>query len=331
MRAPARHSRLRLEGCAGLGLYRSVRNRGVVVRPASTVAAIAHRIARMHALASLPPLETAPLFPDLHADLVALLRGLTPADWKRPTVAGAWQVRDVAAHLLDGDLRKLSAHRDGHALPVEGPVATYDDVVRLIQQLNAGGVAFGARLSVHLLTELLEVSGRWMSSFVTSLDPDGPALFPVVWAGEAQSENRFDTAREYTERWHHQMQIRAAVGERGRPAVLLAPKYFGPLVDTSVRVLPHAYRAVSAREGTTVVLRLTTDPPRAWTLRREGTRWSLYQGELAQSTASVTSEPDTLWRLFLNALPESETRRVLAMAGPQELVAPLLRARAVMV
>jgi len=285
----------------------------------------------MPALAPLAPLDTAPLFPDLHAELLALLRALNPADWERPTVAGAWRVRDVAAHLLDGELRVLAAHRDGHVLPVEGPVATYDEIVALIQRLNAGGVAFGTRLSPRLLTDLLEVTGRWMSAFVASLDPDAPALFAVAWAGEAQSDNRFDTAREYTERWHHQMQIRSAVGERGQPAVLLAPKYLVPLLETSVRVLPHAYRAVSAAEGTTVTLGLTSDPPRAWTLSREGASWRLYSGEAAQPTARVMAESDALWRLFFNALPVGDAGQALAVDGPQELITPLFHARSVMV
>lgn len=282
-------------------------------------------------LAPLRPLDTAPLFSDLHAELIALLRALEPADWERPTVAGAWRVRDVAAHLLDGELRVLAAHRDGHALPVEGTVTTYDDVVALIQRLNAGGVAFGTRLSPRLLTDLLEVTGRWMSTFVVSLDPDAPALFAVAWAGEAQSDNRFDTAREYTERWHHQMQIRAAVGERGRPSVLLAPKYLVPLLETSVRVLPHAYRDVSAEEGTTLTLRMASEPPQAWTLRRERVGWRLYRGEAARPTARVIAEPDSLWRLFFNALSRSETSRLFAVDGPEDLVAPLFHARSVMV
>ena len=282
-------------------------------------------------LAPLPPLDTAPLFSDLHAELIALLRALEPADWERPTVAGAWRVRDVAAHLLDGELRVLAAHRDGHALPVERQVATYDDVVALIQRLNAGGVAFGMRLSPRLLTDLLEVTGRWMSTFVVSLDPDAPALFAVAWAGEAQSDNCFDTAREYTERWHHQMQIRAAVGERGQPAVLLAQKYLVPLLETSVRVLPHAFRDVSAVEGTTVTLRMASNQPQAWTLRRELASWRLYLGEAAQPTAHVTAEPDALWRLFFNALPRGEASRMFAVEGPEALVAPLFDARSVMV
>ena len=285
----------------------------------------------MAALAPLAPLDTAPLFSELHAELLALLRALEPGDWEQPTVAGAWRVRDVAAHLLDGELRALAAHRDGHTLPVEGRVASYGDIIALIQRLNAGGVAFGTRLSPRLLTDLLEVTGRWMSAFVVSLDPDAPALFAVAWAGEARSDNRFDTAREYTERWHHQVQIRSAVGERGQPAVLLAPKYLVPLLETSVRVLPHAYRAVSAAEGTTVTLGMASNPPMSWTLRREGASWRLYSGESSQPTARVIAEPDKLWRLFFNALPVSDATHVFTVDGPQELVTPLSHARSVMV
>jgi len=42
-----------------------------------------------------------------------LLRGLSPADWNAPKLAGAWTVKDVAAHLLDGNLRTLAMLRDG--------------------------------------------------------------------------------------------------------------------------------------------------------------------------------------------------------------------------
>jgi uncharacterized protein (TIGR03083 family) len=288
-------------------------------------------MSREGSLIPLSPLETAPLFPDLHPELLSLLRALEPADWERPTIAGAWRVRDVAAHLLDGELRKLAAHRDGHLPSTAGPATTYADVVALIGRLNAEGVAFAARLSPRLLTDLLEVSGRWMSTFVASLDPDAPALFAVAWAGEAQSDNRFDTAREYTERWHHQMQIRTAVGERGRPEVLLAPKYLMPLLDTSVRVLPHAYRALPAPDGTSVVLRVAGGSPRGWTLRREDGDWRLYNGVSAHPDARVTGDPDVLWRLFFNALPEGAVPSALTVDGPQKLVAPLLQARSVMV
>lgn len=43
----------------------------------------------MSGLRPLPPLDTAPLFPPLHSELVALLRGLSDDDWLRSTVADA--------------------------------------------------------------------------------------------------------------------------------------------------------------------------------------------------------------------------------------------------
>jgi hypothetical protein len=45
------------------------------------------------------------------------------------------------------------------------------------------------------------------------LDPFAEAIFSVGWAGEEKSLNWFHIAREYTEKWHHQQQIRLAVGQ----------------------------------------------------------------------------------------------------------------------
>jgi hypothetical protein len=286
---------------------------------------------------TIRPLEvpdTAPLFPALHAELVRFLRALSPADWERATVAGAWRVRDVAMHLLDGDLRTLAAHRDGHFLAPKAPVESYSDVLSLIQELNAGGVAFGRRLSPNLVTDLLEVTGRWVSDFVAALDPDGAALFPVAWAGEDISDNRMDTAREYTERWHHQMQMRTALDDEAddvRAAqVLLSPRFVMPLLDTSVRVLPHAYRAVRAPEGTAIVVALS-DGPWVRTLRREGDGWLLFEGESEGAAARASSSVGTLWRHFFNALQPEEARRVFQVEGTAALLDAFWSARSVMV
>src|SRR3712207_207266 len=85
----------------------------------------------------MSPLYTADLFPPLYQALEALLRDLAPEDWQRPTIAGAWQVRDVVAHLLDGDLRKLSAYRDGHVPAPAAPLQGYEDLVHFLNGLNA--------------------------------------------------------------------------------------------------------------------------------------------------------------------------------------------------
>src|SRR5947209_6183283 len=94
------------------------------------------------------PVLVADLFPGLHAELISLLRGLSPEDWRRPTVAGAWSVQDVTAHLLDVQLRRLSAQRDGARLPPpDPPLAGYDDLVALVNRLNAEWVAGARRFS----------------------------------------------------------------------------------------------------------------------------------------------------------------------------------------
>jgi hypothetical protein len=290
--------------------------------------------------------DTVPLFAPLRSGLVTLLRDIMPADWDRPTVAGAWRVRDVVAHLLDGELRTLAAHRDGHSLASGNAVQSYADVVALIQRLNAEGVAAGRHLSPRILTDLLAITGPWMAEFVATLDPDAPALFAVAWAGEAASTNRFDTAREYTERWHHEMQIRLAVGERGRPHVLLERRYVVPLLETAVRVLPHVYRVVEAPPETMVAFAARVPKSEGtargegdasafegleWTLRREGSGWRLYRDAPPSPTARVTASADAWWRLFFNAMPVSEAPRLFAAEGSVALVEPLWQARSVMV
>jgi uncharacterized protein (TIGR03083 family) len=162
----------------------------------------------------LTPLDVASLFRPLLAELLSTLRPLTADDWERPTAAGRWRVRDVAAHLLDGDLRKIAACRDDHQVPLDGPIASDRDLVNAIHTINASGVAYAARLSPRLLVDLLETTGVWVADLLESLPPHEPARFPVSWAGEMESENWMDIGREYTERWHHQAQIRDATGNR---------------------------------------------------------------------------------------------------------------------
>ncbi len=289
-------------------------------------------------LEPVPDLDTAPLFTPLRTELTALLRDLEPADWDAPTVAGAWRVRDIVAHLLDGELRTLAAHRDGHPLATAGSVRDYADVIALVQRLNAEGVTAGRHWSPRILIDLLDMSGAWMTAFIATLDPEAPALFAVAWAGEAISTNRFDTAREYTERWHHQMQIRLAIGDRGQHRTLLAERYAAPLLETAVRVLPHAYGELAAVHGTTIAILVDShadvlDAPwrRSWTLRRENGSWRLYSGTAVDPTLRVTAGPNAWWRLFFNALAPEDVTDAFDIQGDRTLAEPLWRARSVMV
>jgi hypothetical protein len=63
---------------------------------------------------TLPPILVADLFPEVTSRLVALLRSLSPDEWQRATVSSRRTVKDIASHLLDGSLRRLSMQRDGY-------------------------------------------------------------------------------------------------------------------------------------------------------------------------------------------------------------------------
>jgi uncharacterized protein (TIGR03083 family) len=173
---------------------------------------------------SLIPIETLPLFPVLDQRLLELLRSLSPADWQRPTLAREWTVKDVAAHLLDGNLRTLSMLRDGYfgEAPPEDP-HSYAGLVGYLNRLNADWVRAARRLSPTVLIELLAQSGAEYTAFLATLDPWAPAAWAVGWAGETESLNWFYIARDYTEKWHHQQQVHAAVGGPCRPP---APRIF---------------------------------------------------------------------------------------------------------
>jgi len=173
-----------------------------------------------------------------------------------------------------------------------------------------------------VLTELLAVSGAAVAELVVAIDPDAPARFGVAWAGESQSQNRMDIGREYTEWWHHQMQIRDAVGA---PRVLLEPRWLEPLLDISVRALPHAYRAVMAPDGTTLTIEVESF---AWTLARENAAWKMVRGAAETPTTRVRIPADTAWRMFYNA---PFAREAVSVEGDASLAETLFGARSVMV
>jgi hypothetical protein len=284
-------------------------------------------------LAPLTPIDTAELFPELNAELVRLLRDLTADDWLRPTVAGSWRVRDVAAHLLDGTLRRLSLGRDAHRLAMRPP-SSFSDVVNLINELNASGVTYAGRLSAKLVTDLLEVTGQWLAEYFAALPPHAEAVFPVAWADEQRSENWMDIGREYTEHWHHQMQIRDAARPPGPVTVndrLLQPRWFDPLMDLSVRALPRTYRDVAADTGTAVVLEVCGASTNTWSLVRGDSEWRVLRGRADHAAASVTVDADSAWRLLYNALPPNEARDRVSVRGNRALAEPILAARSVMV
>jgi uncharacterized protein (TIGR03083 family) len=272
--------------------------------------------------------DTRPFFRPVSASLVSLLRGLPAEAWDRPTVAGAWTVRDLVAHLLDTTLRRLAFHRD--RLPPPSPpreIASERDFVAFINELNAQWVTAAKRLSPRLLTDLFERASADAADWFESLPLDAPALFAVSWAGEEASAGWFDLGREFTELWHHREQIRLAVGD----AAPEDPRHLAAVIDVAMRGLPHAFRWVTAEPGATIDIEIAGASGGRWTLSSDQAGWSLWRGATDAPTTRVRLEDQTAWKLLFNALSEEEAARAVRIDGRDELGRALLCARSVIV
>jgi uncharacterized protein (TIGR03083 family) len=273
---------------------------------------------------NLEPILCAHLLRRVDEKLIDLLRSLETSEWDLHTIAPLWKVRDVAAHLLDTPLRKLSMVRDSSYLE---PVAThsYQDVVALVNLLNQEGVTVYRRLSPTVLIDMMKMACEQSADFHESLDPFAPAAFNVSWAGEETSLNWFDTARELTERWHHQQQIRLATNRPGT----MTPELYHPVLDCFVRGLPHAYRDVSAPAGTVIRLDISGDSGGQWFLSRESARWEL-SGQSSEAVASRVTIPQQLaWRVFTKGIDRDSARAQIQIEGNRDLGEKVLRLTAI--
>src|SRR5258707_7685026 len=101
------------------------------------------------------PILVAALFPEARSRLLELLRSLSPDEWHLPTVSSRRTVKDIASHLLDGSLRRLSMQRDGYR-PADGGPRAGEPLVAFLNRLNDEGETGTRRLSPRVLVDLIE-------------------------------------------------------------------------------------------------------------------------------------------------------------------------------
>jgi uncharacterized protein (TIGR03083 family) len=254
------------------------------------------------------PVIVVDLFPELLAGLLDLLRGLSLADWDRPTACPGWTVTDVALHLLGGEIGNLSRRRDGQVAP--SSISGWDELVAYINQWNQAWVQAGRRISSRLLCDLLEFISVQMAEYFRSLDPYAIGA-PVSWAGPQPMPVWLDIAREYTERWHHQQHIRDAVGKPG----FKEPRYLAPALATFVWALPRALAPTQAEEGTSVTLKISGASSGQWSVVQENREWRLYEGAPDHPNAEVALDEDAAWRLFTRGLDRNRIQDHTVVSG----------------
>jgi hypothetical protein len=252
------------------------------------------------------------------------LRQLTDEQWNLPTVARLWNVKDVVAHLLDGNLRTLSIQRDKY-FGVKGPESNeYEKLVLWLNDMNAGWVEAAKRLSPDVLIIMHENTGPLVSAYYESLNPKDEAIFSVAWAGENTSTNAMHLAREYTEKWHHQQQIRFTIGDE----TLMNPYWSKPFWDTIMLGLPHALRSFYREDGTRV--KCIISGAGQWEMEYRNSGWELIDSGDEDTESFVEIPTDIAWRLFTKSIRPESVKDQIVEKGDKALTQALLNLVAVM-
>lgn len=260
-------------------------------------------------------IDVVALMPELDKLLFKLLEGLSDDDWDKQTIAPKWKVKDVAVHLLDGNLRTLSMLRDEYYVEKPENINSYQDLIDFLNRLNADWVKATKRLSPRVIIDLLKSSGKEYCDFLATLDLNVKAEFSVAWAGENESKNWFHIAREYTEKWHHQQQIRLAVGDEQK---LLEEKWYFSYLDTSIRALPHHYRNVEGKDEDLVKITFLGKTEKSWFLYYNN-GWELFTSANQEPNSEVKIGDNYAWKIFTKGIKREEAIENSEIIGDKKL------------
>lgn len=266
------------------------------------------------------PVLVVDLFPEVRHRLVALLTELPDTQWAASTVCPGWSVKDVALHLLGVNVANISRRRDGFGDAFAAFVPRAADptdpltLVETIANWNEAWVVATRRLSPRLLCTLLTVTGKEIEAFYRDLDllAQGNA---VSWAGPDPAPVWLDIAREYTEQWVHQAQIRDAL----KLPMLDEPRLFAPVLDTFMWALPHTLRDMAWPPDAALRVLITGDAGGEWWAVRRDDQWVLRKELHREADATVTMDQDTAWRLMTKGLSPSLAQRLVKIEGERQL------------
>jgi uncharacterized protein (TIGR03083 family) len=269
----------------------------------------------------MPAIIVTDLFLQERNQLLDLLANLATEEWEKPTLCPEWSVKGIALHLLGDDLSYLSRMRDRFSNPFFHNKTSYEweSLVKNLNGANELWVKAAAFLSSQLLIDLLALTGKQFQNYVQSLDPMASGDV-VSWAGPDPAPTWLDVAREYTERWVHQQQIRDAVDKPG----LKERRFFHPVLDTFTKALPHTFRGVPIAEKVVLKFSVTGNAGDVWYLVGEANRWSLVQNIELPPVTVVTMDQESCWRLFTKGISKDQASKKTVIEGDQILGEKLL-------
>ena len=252
-------------------------------------------------------------FRKVNQRLLELLRDLDSDDWAKPTAIPTRDVKDLAAHLLQGSLGRVTSLRDGYRRSTP-PINDYKSLVDFIQLCNREFMTGMKRVSSEIITELIAIYDEKVVALFEAADPHEQGL-GVAWAGENVSKNWFDIAREYTEKWHHQQQIRDATSH----PPLYDEELFTPVLETFARGLPFAFRKLNLLPGYRVFVETSGAVNCGWTLVRGNDSWTLWQGKIESANTTVSIPADVAWRVWTKSMGRVDAKAKIHFSGEESV------------
>jgi uncharacterized protein (TIGR03083 family) len=262
----------------------------------------------------LQPVIVLEIIPKERENLITMLSELSNEDWTAPTMCTGWSVKDLAAHLLGDDIGILNMRDHPEQWLPQKEQIEWDDLVALINGLNQAWVETTRRISAPVLIDFLKLTGEQTYQHFKKLDPYSLGR-PVSWAGPEPAPVWLDIAREYTERWVHQQQIREALQQ----PVLTEPAFLSPVLSTFMRAIPHTFQPVDLPSTTAININIQGKAGSKWCLVKEGHQWHLYQSSADIAVAALSVDQDTAWRMFTNSISEEQAVQKCVFSGDQAL------------
>ena len=183
-----------------------------------------------------------------------------------------------------------------------------------LDRVNQEWGAAARDLSTRQLVELLTSTGEQVAAMWRALDPDANGA-PVSWAGLEPAPVWLDAARELSEYWTHQQQLRDATGWPG----LADRELLAAVLDTFLRALPLTLRDTAAEAGTQLQVEVTGAAPTRWAATRRDGGWFLDRGQAGRPAATLAVDAGTLWRVCTRNITPEDARDRVRVQGDRRL------------